>query len=359
MLDRPTTEALIRHFRGVSSADDASAIAAWAAGDAARARYLEIAHEHWRATGTVPARFDVDRAWGALDARIAAAEDVTRVTRAARPRVMRLHPAATPRAGRRGIRRVAAPLAAALLLVAAGGTLAWPHLAKVIGGARVAEAPVREYRTGRGQRTEILLADGTRVTLSVDSRLRIPTTYGAHGRDLWLEGEAFFKVRHDPKRPFHVYTGGAVTEDLGTAFAVRAYRGDTATTIVVTEGRVGVRADSAAVRHVTLAGGQVAHLDRAGNITVERAPDVDTELAWMQGRLAFQLAPLADVARTLERWYDVDITLSDSSLASVPLTATFTGKPLDDVLAVIANALDLSYTRTGSHVQFAPAPHVR
>jgi transmembrane sensor len=250
---------------------------------------------------------------------------------------------------------VAAPLVAALLLIAAGGTLAWPHLTGVFHGAHAADVPFHEYRTGRGQRTEILLADGTRVTLSVDSRLRIPATYGAHGRDIRLEGEAFFQVRHDARRPFRVYTGSAVTEDLGTAFGVRAYRGDTATTVIVTEGRVAVQADSAAVRHVTLAGGQVAHLDRQGNIAIERAADVDAQLAWMQGRLTFQLAPLGDVAHTLARWYDVDITLSDSSLASVPLTATFTGKPLDDVLDAIASALDLRYTRTGPHVSFGPA----
>ncbi|HEX6535716.1 MAG TPA: FecR domain-containing protein [Gemmatimonadaceae bacterium] len=341
----------------MSSADDASAIAAWAAGDAAREQYLETARVHWLATGTVPARFDVDRAWSALDARIAVADGSARAPRATRSRVLRLHPAAAPRV-ERSFRRLAAPLAAALLVIAAGGTLAWPYLAKVM-GARVADVPVREYWTGRGQRTEILLADGTRVTLSVDSRLRIPATYGAHTRDIQLEGEAFFQVRHDPRRPFRVYTGSAVTEDLGTAFAVRAYQGDTATTVIVTEGRVALRADSAAVRHVTLAGGQVAHLDRAGNIAVERAADVDTELAWMQGRLTFQLAPLGDVVHTIERWYDVDITFSDSSLAAVPLTATFTGKPLDDVLDVIGRALDLRYTRTGSHVQFAPARHTR
>ncbi len=85
---------------------------------------------------------------------------------------------------------------------------------------------------------------------------------------------------------------------------------------------------------------------------MQRHVDVDTRLAWTRGQLTFQLRPFADVARELERWYDLEVTLEDSSLATVPVKASFTNQPTDEVLAIIAQSLDIRYRREGSHVWF-------
>jgi transmembrane sensor len=345
MAEQLDSNMLIRYFRGTAPPTAVDAIAQWVAGDPARTRYLEVAREAWLATGAIPARFDVDRAWQVVGERIVTQEP-------ARQRVFQLYPSTTPRSRR--VRRYVSTVAAAVLVVATGSAIMWPRITAMRHGALTTGLPAsREYATGKGQRTEILLVDGTRVVLSVASRLRVPTTYGAHSRDVDLDGEAFFEVRHDARKPFRVHAARAITEDLGTAFAVRSYPGDAGAVVLVTSGRVAVRADSAAVRQVMLTGGQRARLDDAGNIAVDRATDLNRDLAWMHGELAFHMNTLGDVVRVLERWYDVDITLGDSSLANAQLTATFTNKPLDDVLDVVANTLDLRYTRSGSHVRFA------
>ncbi len=82
--------------------------------------------------------------------------------------------------------------------------------------------------------------------------------------------------------------------------------------------------------------------------------DVDSEraLAWRNGRLAFDERPLRDVARELERWYDIDIALGDSALANTPLTASFTNQSADQALAIVAGALGARVARNGRTVRF-------
>src|SRR5205823_9940716 len=87
--------------------------------------------------------------------------------------------------------------------------------------------------------------DGTQVTLAPQSRLRYPADYGAARRELYLDGEAYFQVTPDSQRPLRVHTAASVTEDLGTAFAIRAYADQVATEVVVAQGRVALgRADT-------------------------------------------------------------------------------------------------------------------
>lgn len=105
-----------------------------------------------------------------------------------------------------------------------------------------------------------------------------------------------------------------------------------------------------------VAAGQLGRVDASGRVIVQSHADVKSNLAWMQGRLTFRLRPFADVARELERWYDVEITLDDSSLATVPVTVSFTNQSLDEVLAIISQSLDVQYHRDGSRVRLYTTP---
>src|SRR2546422_5475331 len=83
----------------------------------------------------------------------------------------------------------------------------------------------------------IRLQDGTQVTIAPKSRVRYTADFGRAHRDLYLDGEAYFQVAPDSQRPLRVHTPRSVTEDLGTAFVVRAYGDQNATEVVVIEGR--------------------------------------------------------------------------------------------------------------------------
>ncbi len=231
----------------------------------------------------------------------------------------------------------------------------------VVGGwAVLGRAPAwREVSTAVGHRTVVRLRDGTQITLAPKSRLRYTADYGKAQRDVYLDGEAYFQVTLDTHHPFRVHTARSITEDLGTAFVVRAYVEQPTTEVVVAEGRVALwRADtsrtSAALEArpdarpgLVLAARDLGRLDADGGVTLRRGIDVARQLAWTSGVLAFDGAPLRDVVLTLGRWYNVDVHLesADSALGARRLTATFTNESSDRVVERIALTLGLRVER--------------
>ncbi len=243
-------------------------------------------------------------------------------------------------------------VAAVVALLLGSGALWWSV-------TRHAPPPLamREFTTARGQRAEMRLADGTRILLSVDSKLRVPGDYGAVARDVYVDGEAYFEVTHDATKPFAVHAANALVRDLGTRFGVRAYAGEQRVRVVVAEGNVALR-PAAAVDTSTLtpvlAPGDLGRLDASGALTLAHNVNVQRHLAWTEGRLAFQDAPLRDVLPDLARWYDLDLTLAAPSLGDRRLTFTVDGEPLTQVLNGIALLAHARYERSGRSVTFYP-----
>jgi transmembrane sensor len=91
-----------------------------------------------------------------------------------------------------------------------------------------------------------------------------------------------------------------------------------------------------------------AIVDLKGVVAVERSVVSDDDLAWIQGRLVFRDAPLILVGAELYRWYGVRLRVADSSLATLHLTASFSGEPVDRVLNVIALSLGARIERHGN-----------
>lgn len=331
-----------RYLSGECTPDEAKAIDAWMAADASHASLLASMRRVWAEAATPLPQIDEQAAWLALESRRAEAR------RAARA------PVALPSLRRPQARRTPWlwPALAAGLLLAVGAAGWWKHAQEL----RLADAaPPRAYTTARGQRAEVTLIDGTRVWLSTDSQLLVPQSYGATSRTVTLNGEGYFIVQHDSRRPFRVVAGGSISEDLGTEFDVRAYPGDSATVVIVESGQVALRVADSSVAHTLstqLTRGQMGRIDSRGDVQVSNDVDVAGALAWRNGRLAFDERPLREVARELERWYDIDIALGDSVLATTPLTASFTNQSADQALAIVAGALGAGVTRDGRTVRF-------
>ena len=331
-----------RYLSGECTPDEAKAIESWVAADPSHGRLLASMRVVWAEAATPLPEVDEQAAWMALQSRRADAR------RAERPSI----PVPSLRMSRRRPVPWHWPAIAAGLLLAAGAAGWWKHTEDL---RLAAAAPPREYVTARGQRAEVTLIDGTRVWLSTDSRLLVPQNYGAATRDVTLDGEGYFVVEHDANRPFRVHAGPSVSEDLGTAFDVRAYPGDSVAVVIVESGRVALRpADAPAVPTAVteLRRGQMGRLDRSGDVRVVGDVDFASALAWRSGHLTFEERPLRDVARELERWYDIDIALDDTALSSAPLTASFTNQSADQALAIVAGALGAHYTRDGRTVHF-------
>jgi transmembrane sensor len=204
---------------------------------------------------------------------------------------------------------------------------------------RAPEPAAQTFATINRQRAELRLSDGTRIRLAPASRLRVAGTYGVARRDVYLEGEGYFEVTHDPRRPFTVHAGTAIARDLGTEFAVRSYADDRAVQVVV---RSGVVVLSGVGR---LRAGDLGRLAADGTMSLTHGVVVDSLLGWLDGRLVFHDAPLGAVLAELRRWHDVDVQLADSSLAALPFTGVLTDVSFDASIELVAATLGLRVRR--------------
>jgi ferric-dicitrate binding protein FerR (iron transport regulator) len=232
--------------------------------------------------------------------------------------------------------------AGAVVLAFVGVHHLWPTLPHEAGHAKPDGAFVRELVTAKGQIASLVLGDGTRVTLGVASRLRIPTDFGVKNRTLLLDGTAYFAVAPDATRPFVVRTGETTTRVLGTEFTVRHYTNDPATTVTVVTGKV-------ALADVVVAAGQEGV--RAGHAPVAvHAAALDNATAWLGGRIVFDHVPMRDVVTELNRWYDVQFVLDDRALADEIVTLRFAGRSAEEAAQVIDEVLKTTHRRTATQI---------
>lgn len=223
------------------------------------------------------------------------------------------------------VRRIAA---AAVLLLSAGLGAYWYY------GSRPALLTVQ---TGRGERRDVRLPDGSVVVLNAGSRLSYPAAFQGMERAVILEGEGFFKVKRNPAKPFVVRTAALQTTVLGTSFDVTAYSGEPGSVIVAT-GKVRVAATAPGGAAVVLLPNQQALQQPDGGLAVQRVRAADFT-AWQEGVLYLQQTTLPVLAKTLERKYGVHIRLAPGVARS---TCTVNGRLADDRLPNVLESLHFS-----------------
>lgn len=344
-------ERLARYLAGEASEAEAVEVLAWARAEPGRQEELEMLRQVWEAGAAPGRRWNAGGAWlhlqDHLEGRpLSGPGEAVATTASARARIHRLGKDMLPWAA-----------AAVLATVAVVGVL---RLERAPGGVPdFAQLPAQELVTDNGQRARVRLSDGSHVRLAPGSRLEIPAGFGASGREVRLSGQAFFEVVPDPDHAFMVHAGGAVTRVVGTEFDVRAYPGDEEVRVVVAEGKVAFGSTRDGAEPAVLAPGDLGQLSGPDTQVLTRKVDLDAYLAWCEGRLSFDNAPLREVVREVERWYGVPLRIADASLASRRLTASFRDQPIAEVLEVIAASLGLQYARVGDtymlHSREAPS----
>ena len=332
---------LAKYFDGTASAEEKAQVLEWIGSDPERRAAVAELNAAWASNArNLEAPYDADAAWSRVASRAGIAHRVS-------------GPQPARRAGRRWQSPTYGAWAAALILaVAIGGWYGFSRLPqlRVTSGQEPQE---REYRTARAQRAMVRLSDGTDVTLNAETRLRIPTNFGAHRRDVYLEGEAYFSVAHDTAAPFVVHTAHGIASDIGTKFNVRAYDDDRLKQlqVVVAEGAVAI-APARGRDSLVLRASQAGRVTQEGELFAEQGVDVHARLGWIEGRLEFKNVPLRDVIPVLARWYDADVHIKDSTLADYTITVTLTGEQFADAVEIVARLIGGAVVQRGSEVTF-------
>lgn len=159
----------------------------------------------------------------------------------------------------------------------------------------------------RGTEYSLVLSDGTEIFLNAETVLRFPDQFKSdRKREIWLTGEAYFKVRRDTCRPFIVHSGGTEVRVLGTVFNVMAYENMPELQVTLLSGKVEVE-ENLNRTSVVLAPGEQAVYDKNERTLEEKVVDVSYYSAWHEGLFAFRETPLTQVMEILARWYDFEV----------------------------------------------------
>jgi len=170
-----------------------------------------------------------------------------------------------------------------------------------------------------GKTSELVLPDGTKVFLNAGSRLGYPERFTGETREVFLNGEAYFEVKHDSKHPFVVLVNDLKIKDLGTKFNISAYSSDARVETVLAEGKVSIRQNNSGffTSDTELSPGQLALFNRQeGKITVENV-DVDEYILWTHGIVKFETVDLSRVIKKIERYYNIHFRYDDPMLGAV------------------------------------------
>lgn len=234
-------------------------------------------------------------------------------------------------------------VAAIILVTSLIGILAYQNIDQQ--PQNIVEPVLREIAMEKGQRGNITLSDGTKVTLNAESKIILPNVFKADKREITLEGQAYFDVSHNPDRPFIINTDRAIVRVLGTSLDIRSYPEDGSVQVVVKEGKVSLKSNKDCVKEdAVLTAGELGQLDLSNDrITTSKVDDMDLFLSWTEGYLKFRDASLAKVAEELERKYDIDIKFDQANLKNLRLTAELKSRTIQYNLDVISTSLDVGY----------------
>lgn len=192
--------------------------------------------------------------------------------------------------------------------------------------------------TVAGEVKEVYLPDSTQVTMAGGSSLKYDRKrYGKERRAVEMKGKAFFQVKRNEARPFSVHTSLTEVTVLGTSFQVKEKREITEVDVMTGKVRFSGRDVSEPV--VLTAGMSASYSEEKKGIEIGTERDVN-KLSWKTKLLRFQDTPLAEVIEDLNDCYQAEISCEAGSPDS-RLTATFNDLPLDEVLLVIDQTLDV------------------
>lgn len=190
---------------------------------------------------------------------------------------------------------------------------------------------------------EIILSDGTKVSLNSDTKLKFPFHFAGSTREVFVEGEAFFEVAKDSQHPFIVHTGLADVVVTGTSFNINTYDAKQVKTALV-EGKVQVK--SSGKRPLDLLPGFEATASSDQQFTTSRF-DVDEVLAWRSGQYFFHNQPLEALSSFIMRWYDVEVIFDKSELRSHTVSGLLERRNLNEFLVDLKTTTGIDHRFDG------------
>jgi len=223
-----------------------------------------------------------------------------------------------------------------------------------------------EIYTRQGARTKLVLPDSSVVWLNAGSKLTYEPDFGSSNRNTTLTGEAFFDVKKS-SLPFLIHANGVHIKVLGTAFNVKSYPNEQTTETSLIRGRVEITLDKRPGESIILKPNEkliVSNRLPEGKkkeqnvqpiVVLKELTRVNdsllAETSWVENKLVFHDESLEEVARKMERWYNVVIEIKDEKLAQLHVGGgPFENESIEQALNALQIAFSFSFTEKGKYI---------
>ena len=196
-----------------------------------------------------------------------------------------------------------------------------------------------------GSKTKLYLPDGTLVWLNAGSRMTYSQGFGVDNRKVELEGEGYFEVKRNEKIPFFVKTKDLQLQVLGTKFNFRDYPEDHEVVVSLLEGKVGLNNLLREEKEAVLSPDERAVLNKANGLLTVESVTASKSSQWTDGYLFFDEELLPDIAKELERSYNVKIHIANDSLKTFRFYGNFVRREqnIQEVLEALASTEKMQY----------------
>lgn len=192
------------------------------------------------------------------------------------------------------------------------------------------------------------LPDSSCVWLNSESSIRFPVRFAENKREIFLDGEAYFKVAKNEKAPFQLHVKKGVVTVLGTSFNISAYSNDKCWETTLVEGKVLVENGNEKIEMKPSC--QYSVDDKTGHGVLKQ---VDTYLytSWVDGKFYFNACVFEDIVKKLERWYDFTMTYQDEGIKSMRFSGTINKhRPLNEMLNFLEKTTDIHFEIVGKNI---------
>ena len=203
--------------------------------------------------------------------------------------------------------------------------------------------------TARDEVKELMLPDGTKVWLNKHTTLKYPSEFSEKGRNVYIEGEAYFEVKRNVEKPFIVRSEAMQVRVLGTVFNLKSDKASRSAVATLIKGEIEVKGNHEEGM-IVLSPGQKAELNGMTRRLVVKQVDTGIE-NWHNNQFVFEKADIFTIARTLENSYGVKIILAPE----MDVTKTYTGalkkkSTVEEVLNSVKNVIPIEYKIVGNSV---------
>ena len=213
------------------------------------------------------------------------------------------------------------------------------------------------FTTGTGEQRMTSLPDGSTVNLNTQTSLQVMYTE-TERKILLAEGQAFFSVAHELRRPFIVHTGDTTMRALGTEFDV--YRKDGFVKVAVISGMVEVTTSNFSQQRKTII---TKKIERGKQITLHtpendqerkqaiiiETTNIESVASWRTGKLRFDQSLLADAVREFNRYSKNKIIIDDTRLNTLEVSGIFRVTASDDFVKSLPNWFPISYHKSAAN----------